>query len=136
LGNIEGVIHGSYEEHPLATSRGINTRDHLDTLRSTVVLVNLLGAEKVSIGTVAEMAWAWDHGIPLVVAMEKEGNVHSHPMLNQWIDYRLDTLDDAIRVTVAIIATHEKYMYDNIETLAILKEANHLELEAPALYEA
>jgi hypothetical protein len=34
------------------------TRDRFDATRCDVLLVNLLGAERVSIGTMMEVAWA------------------------------------------------------------------------------
>jgi len=89
-------------EHSGVDDKSINRSDHFDTMRSSVVLVNLLKAKQVSIGTVGEMAWAWDHHIPVVCAMEKD-NIHEHPMLNDWITYRAATLDEAILLTVAII---------------------------------
>jgi hypothetical protein len=131
-----GTINKSYEISALSKSRGINTRDHFDVLRSTVMLVNLLDATSVSIGTVGEMAWAWDHQIPIVCAIESDGsNVHEHPMLNEWIDYRVPTLDEAIETTVAIISTQEKYIWTNIPTLKLLKEENKLDLNPESIHE-
>ena len=43
----------------LSTNKAIVTRDYDDVSGCDVVLVNLLGAQKVTIGTVAEMAWAY-----------------------------------------------------------------------------
>ncbi len=117
----KGIIENSYEDYPLSKSRGINTRDHFDALRANVMLVNLLGCLKedpkarVSIGTVGEMAWAWDHRIPIVCAIEPDGlNIHEHPMLNEWIDYRVTSLDQAIETTIAVIAPHERYIWNNL----------------------
>lgn len=136
-----GKIEKSYA-FPLATDRGINTRDHFDVLRSTVMLVNLLGCTKdnpstrVSIGTVGEMAWAWDHQIPIVCAMEPDGlNVHDHPMLNEWINYRVASLDEAIEITVAVISPHEKYIWTNLPTVHILREENRLDLVSEPVHD-
>lgn len=108
----KGVINDSYEDFVLGRSRSINTRDHFDVRRADIVLVNLLGClksdpkAKVSIGTVGEMAWAWDRGIPIVCAVEPDGvNIHDHPMLNEWIDFRVTNLDEAITTTIAILST-------------------------------
>lgn len=102
-----GKISSTGEEYerltPLATSRGIMTRDRFDTTRSTVVLVNLLGAKKVSIGTVMEIAWADAARIPIVLVIEKMGNVHEHVMISEAIGYRTDNLDDACAIVNNII---------------------------------
>lgn len=52
-GNIP--IMDSYEDHPLTTAKGINTRDYNDVKRADAIFVNFLGAKKVSIGTVMEI---------------------------------------------------------------------------------
>ncbi len=73
------------------------TRDHQDVITADVVLVNLLGAcQRVTIGTVMEIAWAWDRQIPVVVMIEKQANVHDHPMIREAIGFRVDNLDDGI----------------------------------------
>lgn len=60
---------------------GINVRDYNDVKTSDALLVNLLDYNnKVSIGTVMEIAWARVFQIPVVIVMEKE-NIHNHGML-------------------------------------------------------
>ena len=97
-----GVLEGSYEDNPLSTQRGIMTRDHFDATKCGAVFVNLLGAQRVSIGTVMEMAWCFEARVPLIVAMEDEGNLHDHPMVREAISYRLPTLDAALAVTMTL----------------------------------
>jgi hypothetical protein len=46
---------GNDYPHPLSCPRGIMTRDYWDCTRCDVLLVNFLGAEKVSIGTVMKL---------------------------------------------------------------------------------
>jgi nucleoside 2-deoxyribosyltransferase len=98
----EGILEGSYEHHPLATSRGIMTRDHNDCLTADLLLVNLLGTQRVSIGTCMEIAWAHAYRKPVVLVME-EGNVHDHPMVNEATGYRLGTLAEATLFVKAIL---------------------------------
>lgn len=86
----------------LASSRGIMTRDHFDTTRCDVVLVNFLGAKIVSIGTVMECAWAWMKRTPIVCVME-EANIHEHGMLNEAIGFRVATLQEGINVVKSIL---------------------------------
>lgn len=97
----ETVIGDSYEQekidspltHVLSSSRGITTRDRNDVMNSDIILVNLLGATKVSIGTVMEIAWADMLRKPVVLVMEKTGNVHDHAMIRECIGFRVETLD-------------------------------------------
>ncbi len=101
-----GAITGTGQEYahltPLATARGIMTRDRFDTMRSTVVLVNLFGAKKVSIGTVMEIAWADAARIPIVLVMEP-GNIHEHVMISEAIGYRTTSLEEACEIVERII---------------------------------
>ena len=46
------------EGHPLTSDKGITTRDRDDVMRSNLILMNLLGATRVSIGTMIEAGWA------------------------------------------------------------------------------
>lgn len=59
---------------------GINVRDYNDVKTADAILVNILNAPKVSIGTVMEIAWARAFQIPVIIVMEA-GNVHDHGML-------------------------------------------------------
>lgn len=87
---------------PLSGPRGIMTRDRFDATRCDVLLVNLLDATKVSIGTVMEIAWADLKRTPIVVAMEP-GNIHEHCMINEAIGFRCGTMDEALHVVKAIL---------------------------------
>lgn len=87
------------------TAKGIMARDFGDVQRADALLVNLLGCESVSIGTVMELAWAYQLRKPVVVAMEKEGNPHDrHPMVAEAIPFRVETLADAIDAVAVILA--------------------------------
>jgi len=87
---------------PLSGPRGIMTRDRYDATRCDVLLVNLLGAERVSVGTVMEIAWADLCRTPIVVAMEP-GNVHEHAMIAEAIGFRCGALEEALHVVKAIL---------------------------------
>lgn len=107
----EDLIIDSYEEgkdiHSLApilsSSRGITTRDRWDVSRCDVLLVNLLGAKTVSIGTVMEIAWADAYRKPTILVMEEQGNLHDHSMIRESIGYRVTSMEDAIEVTKALL---------------------------------
>lgn len=87
----------------LSTARGIMTRDRFDATTCDVLLANLGGAKKVSVGTVMEIAWADLYRIPIVAVMEP-GNVHEHAMVEEALGFRVNTLDEALDVVKAILA--------------------------------
>ena len=101
-------ISGTGEEYAhlgvLSTQRAITTRDRWDCTRADVVLVNLLGAKTVSIGTIMEIAWANLARVPVVCAVEPDGGVHSHMMVWECIDFRVPTLDVALDTVKAILS--------------------------------
>lgn len=86
----------------LSKPRSIMTRDFYDATTCDVLLINLLGATKVSIGTMMELAWAFQCRTPVVCCME-EGNVHEHAMVNEAIGFRVSSLEEGLAVCVAIL---------------------------------
>jgi nucleoside 2-deoxyribosyltransferase len=88
----------------LSSNRGIMTRDRWDATRCDVLLVNFLGATKVSIGTCMEIAWADAHRIPIVCAMEATGNIHDHGMILEALGYRVQTLAEALDIIRAVLS--------------------------------
>lgn len=80
---------------PHETDRWINRRDFFDCTRASVVLVNLLGMKTLSIGTIMEIAWAYQKQIPVVVIVEPDGP-QNHPMMKDSITQEARTLDEGI----------------------------------------
>lgn len=103
FGELSG--HGKEYAHAgvLSTPRAVMTRDRFDATRCDVILVNLLGAKIPSIGTIMEIAWADLCRTPIVCAIENDGNVHEHMMINEAIGFRLPTLEEAIRVVESVL---------------------------------
>lgn len=99
--NLDPAGHGEFSV--LSSPKGITTRDRFDTTRCDVVLVNFLGAQKPSLGTVMELAWADLARTPIVAVMEP-GNVHEHAMICEVIGFRVATLDDGLALVKAILA--------------------------------
>jgi nucleoside 2-deoxyribosyltransferase len=99
----EQSISASYPDIPLSCPSGIMTHSFNDCKRCDVLVVNFLGATKVSIGTVMELAWAYAFRIPTVVIMEKEGNPHDHPMVQEAIGYRVTTVEEAASLVSVIL---------------------------------
>src|SRR5271165_6398304 len=90
-----GVLHSGSYDGVLTTGKAITRRDYFDCTRATAVLVNLLGTERVSIGTVMELAWCYQAAIPTIVMMEKN-NLHNHVMINESSTYIVETLEEAV----------------------------------------
>lgn len=101
----EKSITGSYEDKVMSCARGITTRDRFDCMRCAVLMVNFLGAKKVSIGTVMEIAWADSQRIPIICVIEDTDNVHDHPMIRECIGFRVATLDEAVEVAIKVLGT-------------------------------
>lgn len=92
---------------PLSTAKGLTTRDRMDCTRSDLVIANLLGADRVSVGTMIELGWADGARNPIVLVMEKEGNVHEHAMVRELAGFVVDTVDQACDLAVAILTGGE-----------------------------
>jgi nucleoside 2-deoxyribosyltransferase len=93
--NYDGV-------HPLSSDKGIMMRDRHDVTSRDMMLVNFLGAERVSIGTCIEIGWADAARKPIVIAMEDD-NVHRHAMVEEALGYRVHTLTEAVEIVKAIL---------------------------------
>jgi nucleoside 2-deoxyribosyltransferase len=92
----EGMI-GAYvqSEAVMSSPKGITTRDRWDCTRVDIVLVNFVGAERISVGTCIELGWADGARVPIVAVMP-EGNVHEHPMVEELVGFRVHTLGEAL----------------------------------------
>lgn len=97
------------------TSKGIMTRDFNDVKQSDVLLVNLLGAQLPSLGTIMELAWAFALQKPCVVAIEKQGNPHdNHPMIEEAIRFRVNSLAEAVNSVAIILGQEALYEVTNV----------------------
>jgi nucleoside 2-deoxyribosyltransferase len=121
----EKTIAMEYASHVLSCERGISTRDYNDVKRCDVLVVNFLGAKTVSIGTCMEIAWAKAMQKPIVAIIEKEGNIHDHPMIRDSIGFRVETLEQASWVTQAIL-NHEIVKSEEITSEKLMSEAEIL----------
>lgn len=105
---MRGPLEGSYDEFPLSTDQGITARDRYDCMGADLVVFNLLGATRVSIGTMIEFGWCDAARTPAIVIMEKSGNIHDYPMIRQIAQFRVDNLKDAINIANIILLPGEK----------------------------
>lgn len=99
----ETKIHHSYEDTVFSSQRGIFARDLNDVLTADLVFVNLLNTKIISVGTVMEIAWAQGFNIPRIVVMEKENNIHEHPMIREACPFRVETLDEGFDLIAKIL---------------------------------
>ena len=60
--------------------------------------MNLLGAKKVSIGTMVELAWADAARRPITVCMETKGSPHDSTYVRGLATYLVQDLDSGIAV--------------------------------------
>lgn len=97
----EQELGDKYDAHILSTAKAIVTRDRWDTTTCDLVLMNVIGAERVSIGTMIEAGWADASRVPIVLAME-DGNVHDHGMLTEIAGFRTLSLVEAVETIIAI----------------------------------
>ncbi len=96
---VDGVLGNTNGKSPLESAAGIVTRDCWDVSRCDVLLVNFTGAKIVSIGSCFEIAWAYQRRIPIVIVMEKHGNIHDHCFIDICSGgFRVTTLDAAIEL--------------------------------------
>lgn len=95
-------------DHFLTSDSGITRRDINDVMNSGAVLFNLLGAKKVSIGTMIEYGAAGAFRKPIISIIEPRNsgnqNVHEHPMVRDLTTYRVDTLESGILAVRTLFA--------------------------------
>lgn len=103
----DGVVAMSYEDSALSSVKGINTRDYNDVRRADAIFVNFLGADRISVGTVMEIAWARAFSIPVVCVMEKN-NIHHHSMLDYACGVISETIEEGLLNLEALLLPDEQ----------------------------
>lgn len=89
--------------HAVTSNSGVVSRDRFDVASCDAILVNLLGATKVSLGSSVELGWADMLRKPVIVVMEAEGNPHDHPMLRGLADFLVPTLEEGIQAAIHVL---------------------------------
>lgn len=95
--NFRSIGYGT----PVSTNRAIAGRDKWMVNQADIVFADLLGAERVSIGTMFEIAWAHLLGKLVVVCME-ENNIHDHAFVLEATDLLFDNREDAIAFLIKL----------------------------------
>lgn len=93
----------------LGKGKTFTRKDKNDVKRSSLVFINLLGAEQVSIGTICELAWAYIFGVPTIVVIDRK-NVHWHPFVIEMADVVVDNLDDGINAVKALLLDDDLFV--------------------------
>jgi len=114
----ETDIKDEYDEFQLSTSKMINSRDMFDVRRSDLLIVNLLNATRVSIGTMLEIGAAYILNKPIIVIMEPPHsilttfqdldpnmitNIHNHSMLREQATVIVSDVDTAIHLALELL---------------------------------
>lgn len=86
----------------LSTARGITSRDRFDTMRVDLVIMNVLGMQRVSVGCMIELGWADSCRTPVILVAEA-GNPHLHPMVEDTVFAIVETVDEAISLASYIL---------------------------------
>jgi hypothetical protein len=87
----------------LSTQQAVLARDKFDVLRVDMLAGNFLDADRVSIGSMFEQAWAHQHHKPIAVAAPAEGHPHDHMFFHATVGFRVDTLEALRDVVIAVL---------------------------------
>lgn len=89
-----GALQKTYDT-PLSNEHAIYNRDTWMVSQADIVLCDLTGANKVSIGCCFELACAGCYKKHVIVVMD-ENNVHDHPFVRQAADIVYKSIDEAV----------------------------------------
>jgi len=101
----EAELDKAYEQFPMSGEQGIFGRDTFDVRHCDVILANLAGASKVSIGTVMEVQRGYDLDRFVVVVIEP-GDLHDHPFVRRSASLVVTNLEDAFTSIAAMGAPY------------------------------
>lgn len=90
----------------MSTPTGVVTRDKFYCLNTDVMILNLLGSKRVSIGSMVEVGWANARNIPIVLVMEETGNFHEHAFVTECCQFRTTNVSDALHIVKAILGEY------------------------------
>jgi nucleoside 2-deoxyribosyltransferase len=80
---------------PLSTDHAIAQRDRWMVRQSDLVLMDLRGTTRISIGCCMELAWAFEMGKHNIVVLEPD-NLHHHAFIHDCAHVIYETLEDAL----------------------------------------
>lgn len=83
---------------PEITSGDILLRDYQDVVSSDLVIAHLenFGCPRPMVGTIAELAWAWELKIPIIgIARADNYLMRNHPFIKEMVAHYVETVDEA-----------------------------------------
>ena len=98
--------HHNYADVLNCSSVAITQRDRFDCMNADCVLVNLLNAKRVSIGTMIELGWADAARKPVVLVWDNrigQSDLHSHPIVEGIAGWVLNDLKMAVEVVNTLL---------------------------------
>ena len=86
----------------VVSAHGITRRDHWMVRKSDIVFADLSGCKKKSVGSISEIATAYELGKHTIGVMEK-GNVHEHAFMSEQFDVTFEMYEEAINYLQKLI---------------------------------
>lgn len=91
------------ESTPKETDKWVNRRDYFDCVRAQALLVNFQGMKTLSIGTIMEIAWAYQKQIHIVAVCDPEGP-QNHPMVKDSLTHEVYNMDEGIAAVKELLS--------------------------------
>ena len=93
-----------YADNRFGTPRAIAAKNKFDVMNSDITLAYLPAtmAANISLGTVGEIFWA-DMAGKQVILVSDHPKIISHPVIDAAVDWKLDTLDEAVDVIIGVL---------------------------------
>ena len=89
-----------------SNAKAITTRDRFDIRRPDLLFCNLLGMDRVSIGSMIEFGWADAFRVPILCCIEPDGgNLHEHGIVQDLIGWRRGSLEEGMNVVYNVLKT-------------------------------
>lgn len=81
------------------SAAGITLRDYRDIMAADIVLAHLgaFGSAKGPLGTICELAWAWEKKIPVIAITDTApDHITEHPFVQTFVTQSFKSSDEAI----------------------------------------
>ena len=90
--------------HFFSQPKMIVAKDFLDIDMSDIMLVNFIGAKKVSQGTISEMGYAYAKDKTIITVMEP-GNIHDSVFIKEMSAAVVPEMDEAVAIIRSLLST-------------------------------
>lgn len=93
----EGTVLDKHGFHSSVTAHAVIHRDYTSVLKADLVVANLdtFGCTRAPIGTISEIAWAWDHRKPIIV-ISGEPTYSEHPFISYFSSWTVKSVDELL----------------------------------------